>query len=371
MKSFMRLCALFLAAVYPSTTSGQRGGRGSGGDRTRPTAFTLPAPNPQTTQVVVPVASVSSQPPAISPDSVVVSPSPTTDVINTPSNATGDPTTTAETPTNTNTGGGGSCAAVSGNMNVQLSGDSVDFRFEPPAAGNPTSGNTGDCNVWTLPPGWNGRIHVGPDAGSPVSSTLYEANMQQDGTAAMDVSFVEAYSVPMVCTDNGNGYISGCGIDLFSLGTPCPTGGGSGGVCKNPQGPGGTRDSSVKRCWACSPPDPFFGPCSAAAYTFPTDDAATDGIASHDISCVIGPSSLRTGREGDTATTGYPQPGRCEVCAAGTKRSLENMLYGREEVSPVVRAPSMLPKVHRKSVIDAHRRRSHRHGIATPKGEIR
>ncbi|KAL8749404.1 MAG: hypothetical protein Q9184_006819, partial [Pyrenodesmia sp. 2 TL-2023] len=195
-----------------------RGGR-AGGGRRPPAAFHPPTSDPQTTQVAVSVASVNSKPAAATTNPNVVNPNPV--IVNT-EGGNGDSTSTAETPAN-NTGedgggdggGGGSCAAVAGNMNVQLSGDSVDFRFEPPAAGNPTSGNTGDCNVWTLPPGWNGRIHVGGDAASPISSTLYEASIQQDGTAAMDVSFVEAYSVPMVCTDNGNGYVSGCGIDLF------------------------------------------------------------------------------------------------------------------------------------------------------------
>ncbi|KAL8919188.1 MAG: hypothetical protein Q9208_006948 [Pyrenodesmia sp. 3 TL-2023] len=372
MKSSMRLYALLLAAISPLATSGQRGDRGSG-DRRRPAAFIPPASDPQSTPVVVPVANVNSQPAAVIPNPGVINPNPNIVDIQ---GGNGDAITTAETPTGTNTGdgggvgGGGSCAAVSGNMNIQLSGDSVDFRFEPQAAGNPTSGNTGDCNVWTLPPGWSGRIHVGGDAAFPVSSTLYEASIQQDGTAAMDVSFVEAYSVPMVCTDNGNGYVSGCGIDLFSLGTPCPTGG-SNGFCKNPQGPGGSRDSSVKWCWACSPPDPLFGPCSAAAYTFPTDDAATNGDSSLDISCVIGSSSLRTGREGDTATAGYPQPGRCEVCTDGTKRSLEDMLFGREKVSPIARTSSMLPKVRRRSVIDVPARRSHQHGTAAHGSKIR
>ncbi|KAL8937223.1 MAG: hypothetical protein Q9216_004532 [Gyalolechia sp. 2 TL-2023] len=264
-------------------------------------------------------------------------------------------------------GGGGNternCTAVQGNMNVQLSGDSVAFRFEPPAAGNPVSGMTGDCAVWTFPPGWVGRVHVGGGPGAPNGGTLYEANVAQSH-GAMDVSFVEGFSVPMFCTDNGNGFTSGCGIDLFTLDTPCPTGGSAGGVCRNPQGPSGSRDSAVRWCEACSAPDPFFGPCSAAAFTFPTDDDANDGISSHDISCVLGPSKLLTGREGDTAKTGYPQKGRCEICPS-SKRSLESILFGRGMESPATaRSPSMLPRVHVKSPVDVVGRRSRRHGMA-------
>ncbi|KAL8737060.1 MAG: hypothetical protein Q9181_002075 [Wetmoreana brouardii] len=264
------------------------------------------------------------------------------------------------------------CAPVQGNMNVQLSGASVDFRFDPPVAGNPTTGSTGDCPVWTFPPGWSGRVHVGGGSGAPAGGTLYEGNVAgSGGSGAMDVSFVEGFSVPMLCTDNGNGFVSGCGIDLFSQGT-CPTGGSAGGVCTNPQGPGGTRDSSVNWCEACSPPDPFFAPCAAAAFTFPTDDDANDGISSLDISCTIGPSGQRTGREGNTATTGHPEAGRCDVCAGSTKRSLEDVFFGRGLNPPTARggskplnprSPSMLPRVHRRTTVDILGKRLHRHAL--------
>lgn len=378
MKSFCRPCALFLAITYPLATSGQHHHNGNG---SHPGGF--PGSNSQTTAIVVVAAVVKTEPAAVTTNNpvvvainpVVVNTNPA--IVNTRSGGggIGNPTTTTAGPVSTGGGGGGggaggSCAAVDGNMNIQVSGTNVDFRFEPPAVGNPTTGNTGDCRVWTLPLGWNGRIHVGGDAGSPVSSTLFEANLVNSAAPAMDVSFVEAYSVPMICTDNGNGHKSGCGIDLFGTGTPCPTGG-SGSFCKNPQGPGGARDSAKKACWACSPPDPFFGPCAAAAFTFPTDDDANDGVSSLDISCAIGESSVRTGREGNTAATGHPEAGRCKICTDGTKRSLEAMLFGRELVSPIARAPSMLPRVHKKSVINVLGKRSHQHGIAAHEGKIR
>ncbi|KAL9023685.1 MAG: hypothetical protein Q9196_007043, partial [Gyalolechia fulgens] len=81
-------------------------------------------------------------------------------------------------------------------MNVKVSGDNVPFRINPPAAGNPDSGMTGDCAVWTFPPGWSGRVHLGGGSGAPDGGTLFEASVAQDH-GAMDVSFVEGFSVPM------------------------------------------------------------------------------------------------------------------------------------------------------------------------------
>ncbi|KAL8868807.1 MAG: hypothetical protein Q9198_008060, partial [Flavoplaca austrocitrina] len=234
----------------------------------------------------------------------------------------------------------------------------------PPVPGNPTEGTIGDCDVWSFPVGWNGRVHVGGGPGAPNGGTLYEGNVMSNSLGAMDVSYVEGFSVPMMCTDEKTGFKSGCGIDLFSVGT-CPTGGSAGGVCKNPQGPGGDRDSADNWCEACSPPDPFFAPCAAAAYTFPTDDAAVQGQSGLEITCVVGASSDTTGREGDTAETGNPQAGRCKVCSGSTatKRSLENVIFGRGVQPPSARTPSMLPRAHRRSAIDILEKRSHLHGL--------
>ena len=353
MKPLRSITAWGLVLLYPLTIHGQRHHGGGGGGRPSPVFPVAPTTLQNTVQSTV-VNTVQN-------------------TVNT-AQSTGrgsNPTTTAAGPINSGTGGstGGNCAAVQGNMNVQLSGDNVAFRFDPPVAGNPTTGNTGNCGVWTFPPGWSGRVHVGGGSGAPFGSTLYEGNVNPaGGSGAMDVSFVEGFSVPMLCTDNGNGFVSGCGIDLFTVGT-CPTGGSEGGVCTNPQGPGGSRDSKNNACEACSPPDPFFGPCSAAGFTFPTDDDANDGVSSLDISCHIGVSSQRTGREGDTATTGHPEAGRCSVCTS-SKRSLEDILFGREvEPAAMARSPSMLPRVHKK--LDIFGRRSHRHGMLAHDAKIR
>ncbi|KAL8732696.1 MAG: hypothetical protein Q9166_002672 [cf. Caloplaca sp. 2 TL-2023] len=373
MKSTYTISLLCLAAVHPLTATAQ-GGRGNrgGGNRdwyNRP-VFGPPVETPPATAVVVaPITSVGNT------------------FVNTRTQAPGTVTriqgdgdgngrtTTAQPPTNT--GGGsttpgtssGDCAAaVQGNMNVRISGDSVAYRFEPPVAGNPTTGTIGDCPVWSFPPGWSGRVHVGGGPGAPNGGTLFEGNVAGGGgQGAMDVSYVEGFSVPMLCTDNTNNFVSGCGIDLFSVGT-CPTGGSAGGVCRNPQGPGGDRDSALpgRQCEECSPPDAFFAPCAGAAYAFPDDDDAVDGQSGLDITCVVGASSQRTGREGSTAETGNAQVGRCVVCPEYTsaKRSLENVLFGRGVESSMARSPSMLPRVHKKSIGDILGRRSHRHGVA-------
>ncbi|KAL8846325.1 MAG: hypothetical protein Q9221_008565 [Calogaya cf. arnoldii] len=329
MKSEYAFALTWLAMVYPLATSAQRN-RGSGG-RVRPNRPQATAP------ATVPEANTGS--------------------------------TNQGSTNQVSTGGGssGECGgAVAGNMNVRISGDPVSYRFEPPVPGNPSTGTIGDCDVWSFPPGQNDRVHIGGGPGAPDSGTLFEYNVAAGGGFhAMDVSYVEGFSVPMMCTDKSNGFKSGCGIDLFNVGT-CPTGGSAGGVCKNPQGPGGDRDSAVKWCEACSPPDPFFAPCAAAAYTFPTDDDAVDGGAGLDITCVVGASGVKTGREGDTAKAGNPQAGRCEVCAGSTttKRSLEDVIFGRGVQPPSARSPSMLPKAHKRTAVDILGSGPHRHVLA-------
>ncbi|KAL8683675.1 MAG: hypothetical protein Q9224_006665 [Gallowayella concinna] len=355
MRSTSTISILCLAIIYPLAVSAQRGGnRGGGGNRGN---WRNPDP-----VVVDPVVQPAATPPSVTTtgsgnQQTASPPAP-------PANAdtTGGDTTGGDT-TGGTTSSGGCGGAVQGNMNVKISGDSVSYRLEPPVPGNPTTGNIGDCDTWSFPVGWNGRVHIGGGSGAPNGGTLFEGNTISATTGAMDVSFVEGFSVPMLCTDNSNNFVSGCGLDLFSLGS-CPTGGSAGGVCKNPQGPGGTRDSKDNACEACSPPDPFFAPCSAAAYTFPTDDAAVDGQGGLDISCVVGAGGGTPSRAGSTSQTGNPQAGRCEVCAGSVKRSLEDVLFGRGVEPPMARSPSMLPRVHKKSVGDVLGKRAHHHGIA-------
>ncbi|KAL8776625.1 MAG: hypothetical protein Q9213_008198 [Squamulea squamosa] len=373
MKLTYNIAISWLAIIHPLTASAQWGNRGGGNPNNRPTWANPPVFEP-TPVVPIPLSSVfiDTQTQATTvintqnSDETTQVQGPT---INTQSGGGGQ-TTTAAPPTNTDGGttpGSGQCGgAVPGNMNVQISGDSVAYRFDPPVAGNPTTGTIGDCDVWSFPPGWIGRVHVGGGSGAPDGGTLYEGNVAAGGgKGAMDVSYVEGYSVPMICTDNTNRFVSGCGIELFDLHT-CPTGGTAGGVCRNPQGPGGTRDSKFNWCEACSPPDAFFAPCAAAAYTFPTDDDAVDGESGLDITCVVGASGNTPKRAGSTAATGNPQAGYCDVCPGSVtaRRSLEDVVFGREVQPQVARSPSMLPRAHKKSLGDILGKRSHHHGIA-------
>ncbi|KAL8741647.1 MAG: hypothetical protein Q9190_005764 [Brigantiaea leucoxantha] len=351
MTNFYTLAVLLVSIAGPVKVlaqGGNWGGGQNGGNRDGPWDQPPPsvAPIAQTTQAY------GGETVGVEPTFVPVEPSVTGGSIPTVTDSNPQPTATNGGGGGGGGNGNGNCQAVQGNMNVQVSGDNVDFRFEPTVAGMPESGMTNDCAVWSFPPGWGGRVHVGGGSGAPAGGTLFEGNTN-GASGAMDVSYVEGYSVSMMCTDNGNGFKSGCTIDLWKQGNTCPTGGSEGGICKNPQGPGGTRDSAVRTCEECSPPDPFFGPCAAAAYTFPFDDAAVDGQSSLDISCVIGAGNgEKTNREGDTATTGNPQAGRgCpNICSGSSKRDLEDVLFGkqqaREEAEPVSRR-EVKPSPHR------------------------
>ncbi|KAI4247770.1 MAG: hypothetical protein L6R40_001356 [Gallowayella cf. fulva] len=370
MRSTSTVSVICLAVLHPLAVSAQRGGNRGGGNWQPPAQGDWVPPAvvetvtlPTTTQP--PITIVNQGNGAGTGQTATANQATTT----TSGATTGGGTTGGGTTGGGTTGGGttsGECGgAIQGNMNVKVSGSSVSYRFEPPVAGNPSTGTIGDCDTWSFPVGWNGRVHVGGGSGAPDGGTLFEGNNVDGVKGAMDVSYVEGFSVPMMCIDSSNGFKSGCAIDLFTLNT-CPTGGSAGGVCKNPQGPGGTRDSKDNWCEACSPPDKFFKPCAAAAYTFPTDDDAVDGQSGMDITCTVGASSDTTNREGNTAETGNPsEDGYCTVCPGSVKRSLEDVLFGRRVVSPMARSPSMLPRAHKKSIDGLmEKRSSHRHRVA-------
>ena len=375
MKAFYAITTLLVALTTPLGVTaqwGQHGGNNGGGGwgYANPPGggtTTIVAPPVTTTIPAIQTTVTEQQNPTEGPvetQTADTQPVPTQPIT---TEGGSQPTASAPAPSASGGGGGGvTCGSpVDGNMNVQISGDNVDFRFEPAVDGNPESGMTGDCSLFTFPPGWSGRVHFGGGSGAPAGGTLFEGNVASGGGGgAMDVSYVEGYSVSLMCTDNTNKYMSGCSIDLWSTGTPCPTGGSEGGVCKNPQGPGGSRDSAVNTCEECSPPDPFFGPCAGSAYTFPFDDGAVDGQSGLDISCIIGSGGGTTGREGSTATTGNPQASRgCpSICPSGSKRSLEDVMFGQSR-SPRANSPSLLPRAHKRSSVGILGRRSHRHGI--------
>ena len=232
-------------------------------------------------------------------------------------------------------------------MEIEWSGDTVSYSWSG------GSGTTTGC--LSLGSNFEGQVAVGGSGG-----TIFEGNP----SGYFDVSFILGWSVPMVCSNGGAK--TGCSIDLSSEHS-CPDQQGS--ICKNPTGPGGSHDpgsyngcaSCTPWCYACSAPDPFFQPCSGAAYTYPYDDGATVGPASGAIQCCIGTGCGSTGREGSTAG-GHPEPtrnpGPCELCSGGSKRSVEEELdevFKRAEKEMPAMSPSLLPRRHKRS--------SHRHAV--------
>ncbi|KAK7955316.1 hypothetical protein PG988_016010 [Apiospora saccharicola] len=166
----------------------------------------------------------------------------------------------------------------------------------PPASGSTQPGTlaAGATAAIAVPTNWAGIISVN-DAQFPVSdgNSLIEANYQnrsieQHAIADLDVSYVGAvtnetrrngFTLPITCSCNGLG-VTGCNKDLFSLGgCPVPTKAGS---CHNP----------LRSNTNATTPDPFFGPCQNAAYTYPSDNRANsqDECQNGQIVCCVGTS---------------------------------------------------------------------------------
>ena len=336
--SFILLLALVVA---PLSTYAQRGGHGGGPPAGPPAGYTPYWGNrpgrPTTTAPAAPAES-SAAPAESSQSSEGSNPSPV--------ESTPNPTqpVTSATPSSGGGGGGGSCTGSG--MEIEWTGDAVSYSWSG------GSGTTTGC--LSLGSSFEGQVAVGGSGG-----TIFESNP----SGYFDVSFILGWSVPMLCSSGS--MKSGCSIDLSSKGS-CPDQQGS--ICKNPTGPGGAHDpgsyngcaSCTPWCYACSAPDPFFQPCSGSAYTFPYDDTASVGPASGAIQCCIGTGCGSTGREGSTAG-GHAEPtrnpGPCDLCSGGSKRSVEEELeeiFKRAEDMPAM-SPSLMPRKHKRS--------SHRHAV--------
>lgn len=98
------------------------------------------------------------------------------------------------------------------------------------------------------------------------------------GNNAYDVSYIQGYSVPIVCScsDNLN---AGCNIPLFWGKAKCPELG-PGNTCLNP-----LRDSAQGRGTAGHP---FFDPCQGAAMIYPNDYDGVKNCPVNEISCCVG-----------------------------------------------------------------------------------
>ncbi|KAL8659902.1 MAG: hypothetical protein Q9226_000196 [Calogaya cf. arnoldii] len=192
-------------------------------------------------------------------------------------------------------------------FNYNKNPDSPLFRGNP----QPTTLDKDATITYAAPPGWAGRIQVGKVDNS--DNSKIEGSFYGAGNGAIDISYVDGYSVPITCSAGGK-VVSGCNIELWvreciasdSVGEWGPDG--KPALCRN-----GARESNR------GPPSSFFSPCAGAAYTFPFDDMATLAmIRETQISCCIGTS--------------------CDPSPRQHKRDLSNVKAN---------APSLMPRQHK------------------------
>lgn len=158
----------------------------------------------------------------------------------------------------------------------------------PPPIGNPTATTIGQgaTTFYSFPTGWAGRIYVG--------KTTAAANSKIEGSVTgppdMDTSYVDGYSVPIVCTSAGK--VSGCNIELFGY---------NGNYCNQ-------TDHNIQDFTLCTNPkvdhddgtaDPFFAPCAHVAYTYPSDNSANQANVDVTTHCCIGTSCSSTSSKRD------------------------------------------------------------------------
>ncbi|KAI0508487.1 hypothetical protein F5B22DRAFT_649980 [Xylaria bambusicola] len=125
---------------------------------------------------------------------------------------------------------------------------------------------SGSTAIFAVPTGWAGRVAMA-EAGVLIRdrASLLEGSFIHDeglGAAriALDVSYVDGFTVPIVCQCNDK-VVVGCNLDLLDM---CPADYRINyGTCINPH-----RDEM-------NIGTNFFHECAAMAYTFPTDDRAT------------------------------------------------------------------------------------------------
>ena len=196
------------------------------------------------------------------------------------------PTTPATTPAPTGGSGGGNgigggeqTFSIVNSYSVALSLAFDHNQPGPDVIGGPISPTTigaGSTTFYSFPTGWAGRIYVG--------KTTNTANSKIEGSITggpdMDVSYVDGYSVPIVCTSAGK--VSGCNTELFGLnGNNCGQDVDISDfeICTNPAR--GSNDG---------PADPFFAPCQGKAYTYPNDNNANYANVDATTNCCIGTS---------------------------------------------------------------------------------
>lgn len=147
-------------------------------------------------------------------------------------------------------------------------------RGAPSPIGNPRPSVLPNASPteYIFPSGWAGRICVGPDLnpnGSKIEGSF-------TGLPDIDVSYVDGYTVPLVCDSEGIP-VSGCNVELFDNS-----------VCEDLiQGPLCLNSARFSNTSSSIPQ--FFRPCTGSAYTYPFDDKANrDSLSSNLVTCCIG-----------------------------------------------------------------------------------
>ncbi|KAB5513188.1 hypothetical protein GE09DRAFT_981250 [Coniochaeta sp. 2T2.1] len=152
-------------------------------------------------------------------------------------------------------------------------------------AGAGTMAKSATASV-AYPTNWAGNMAVveyGGSKGIAGDESLVEANFKVPGgysvaVADVDISYVNGFSVPITCSCDGAGIVTGCNKNLWNLNS-CPNNNGKG-SCKNP------LRSDTKATSATQ----FFKPCQGGAYTYVNDHNANSfGVCqSGRMTCCIG-----------------------------------------------------------------------------------
>ncbi|KAI1752564.1 hypothetical protein F4782DRAFT_530431 [Xylaria castorea] len=158
--------------------------------------------------------------------------------------------------------------------------------------------------IIAVPTGWAGRVAIA-EAEVPIrdrASLLEGSFLVQGGVdalIALDVSYVDGFTVPIVCAC-GDETVLGCNLNLLET---CPDEYRvDAGTCMNPLRDGGDPTYNI------------FGECASIAYTFPKDDKATTmGIVGCEksILCCVGTACAPHPRQNSCAiANGMAQPCR-------------------------------------------------------------
>ena len=158
-----------------------------------------------------------------------------------------------------------------------------DYNALPPL--EPVDGTFATQTSIVVPSGWAGEFTVDKvgkplnPAGSRIEGN-WGVNDPQDNVA-IDVSYVMGFSVPITCSCGAPGQgpaVVGCNKALFALGNGCD----------NAEDPLTGSPVCLNNAPTYGPPSAFFAPCRGAAYTYPTDDVATQECNTNQITCCVG-----------------------------------------------------------------------------------